>query len=275
MWDRFQLPLGRRTLLMGILNVTPDSFSDGGWTLDSRKAASRALQMEEEGADLIDVGGESTRPGARPVSEREELKRILPVLERLSGKLRIPLSVDTYKASVAQRALESGASLVNDVTALSDPRMAQVISRFQAPVILMHMRGVPRTMQRNPTYRRLVPEVVRFLTQAAQKAISKGISREKILIDPGLGFGKRPRDNWVLLKNLSVFKALGFPVVIGPSRKSFIGEALGDVPVRDRLLGTAAAVALGVLGGADIVRVHDVAAMKQVVRVIERALESS
>jgi dihydropteroate synthase len=271
---RFRLNLGNGPLLMGILNVTPDSFSDGGRYFTPRKALARALQMQDEGADLIDVGGESTRPGARRVSASEEMRRVLPVLERVAGRLKIPVSVDTSKAKVAQAALRCGAAMINDVTALKDPRMAQVLAGAKVPVILMHMRGTPRTMQKNPRYRRLIPEIVSELEDAISKALSAGIPRDRILIDPGLGFGKRPQDNWVLLNQLSVFKALGFPVVIGPSRKSFIGRLL-DLPVEERLFGTAAAVALGVANGADIVRVHDVAAMRQVARVAHAVVRAN
>lgn len=258
---------------MGILNVTPDSFSDGGLYLHPKKAVARALQMEAEGADLIDLGGESTRPGAAPVSPKEELKRILPVLERLQGRLRIPLSIDTSKAAVAKRAIECGASLVNDVTALRDPHMAEVVSEKKVPVILMHMRGNPRTMQKNPRYSDLIPEILSKLRQAVLKAIAQGIAKEKILIDPGIGFGKSPKHNLRILKSLRTFKKLGFPLVVGPSRKSFIGHVL-HTPAEDRLFGTAAAVALCVAGGADIIRVHDVAAMRQVVLFTEAILNA-
>ena len=261
--------MGNGPLIMGILNVTPDSFSDGGRYLNPRQALARALEMEREGADLIDIGGESTRPGAGPVSAKEEMRRVLPVLERLAGRLRIPISVDTCKAAVAEAALECGAGMVNDVTALRDARMQKVVVRAGVPVILMHMRGTPRTMQANPRYRRLIPEILSELKAAIAKAKAAGIPSDRILIDPGLGFGKRPEDNWALLKGLRAFKVLGYPVVIGPSRKSFIGKLLEDAPVEERLFGTAAAVALGVANGADIVRVHDVAAMRQVARVAE------
>lgn len=259
---------------MGILNVTPDSFSDAGRFFSARKATAHALKMQQEGADLIDVGGESTRPGAKPVSAREELRRILPVLERLAGKVRIPISVDTSKAEVAEAALREGASLINDVTALKSPRMAQVIARAGVPVILMHMRGTPRTMQKNPAYRRLIPEILRELKEAIGRATSAGIARQKILIDPGLGFGKRPEQSLALLKNLSEFKALGCPIVVGPSRKSFIGQALG-VPVGGRLYGTLAACAWATAQGADVVRVHDVSAVRQVVDMTRAILQGN
>lgn len=245
--------------------MTPDSFSDGGRYLNCAQAVHRALRMQEEGADWIDVGGESTRPGARSVSVEEEKRRVLPVVERLRGKLTLPISIDTSKPAVAKAAVACGAQMINDVTALRDPRMAEVVSRSGVPVILMHMRGIPRTMQKNPRYRRLVPEVLSQLKQAVTRARKGGVALDKILIDPGLGFGKKPQDNWLLIKNLPSLKALGFPVVIGPSRKSFIGLALGNVPPEGRLFGTAAAVALSAALGADIIRVHDVAAMRQVI----------
>ena len=254
--------MGQRPLIMGILNVTPDSFSDGGRFLSARRALSHALGMQREGADLIDVGGESTRPGARPVPTREELRRILPVIEKLSGRLKIPISVDTSKASVAEAALEAGASLVNDVTALGDPAMAGVVARRGVPVILMHTRGTPRTMRSKTRYRQLLPEVIAELRRSVKKALAAGISRKRILVDPGIGFAKNAQQSLELIRRLKEFKKLGFPVVVGPSRKSFIGLALDD-PSEDRLLGTAAAVALCAAGGADMIRVHDVAAMRQ------------
>ncbi|MBI3332655.1 MAG: dihydropteroate synthase [Candidatus Omnitrophica bacterium] len=285
----FQLPLGERTLLMGILNVTPDSFSDGGLYLNPRRAVSHALRLQEEGADLIDVGGESTRPGARPVSAEEEMRRILPVIERLAGRLKVPISVDTWKAKVAGAAIRAGAALVNDVTALRDPRMPELVARAEVPVILMHMRGTPRTMQRRPRYRRLIPEIIAELKASLAKARAAGIRKNRILLDPGIGFGKGLRENLLLLKNLSAFKRLGYPLVIGPSRKSFIGHLLGTPPhaaggpsgaasdsgSHDRLMGTTAAVALGVAHGADIVRVHDVAAMRRVAGVADAILRAA
>jgi len=269
----FRVPLGARPLIMGILNVTPDSFSDGALYLDPRRAVARALAMQAEGADLIDVGGESTRPGAKPVSAQEEIKRVVPVIERLAARLKIPISIDTSKAAVAEAAIRAGAGMVNDVTALRDPRMAETIARMGVPVVLMHMRGTPRTMQRNANYRRLVPEILSELKQSIKKAKAAGIPAGKILIDPGLGFSKRAEQNLVLLKSLPAFKAMGFPVVVGPSRKSFIGQILG-LDVDDRIFGTAAAVALAVANGADIVRVHEVAAMRRVAAVAE-AIQSS
>jgi dihydropteroate synthase len=247
---------------MGILNVTPDSFSDGGRFLSARRAVSHALRMQREGADLVDVGGESARPGARPVSVREELRRVLPVIEQLSGRLQIPISVDTSKAAVADAALKAGASLVNDVTALGGPAMGRVVARHGVPVILMHTRGTPLTMQSKACYRKLIPEVILELKRSIRKALAAGICHRNILIDPGIGFAKNAEQSLELIRRLAEFKKLGFPVVAGPSRKSFIGLALGD-PGGDRLLGTAAAVALCAAHGAEIIRVHDVAAMRQ------------
>ena len=263
---RFKLPLGQRPLIMGILNVTPDSFSDGGRYVDVRQAVRRALRMQEEGADLIDIGGESTRPGARLVPVQEELNRVLPVLEKLQGKLRIPISVDTSKPEVARDALREGASLINDVSGLRDSRMAEIVAAAHVPVILMHMRGTPLTMQKKNRYRRLIPEIRSELAGSVRKAKAAGIRKENILIDPGIGFAKQPGDNLKLIRNLKAFKSLGYPVVVGPSRKSFIGFLLGN-RVEDRLFGTAAAVALSVVHGADVIRVHDVAAMRQVAAV--------
>lgn len=260
---RHTLALGSRPLLMGILNVTPDSFSDGGRYLEPRRALSHALRMQAEGADLIDVGAESTRPGARPVSLKEELSRLMPVLERLVPRLQVPISVDTAKAGVARRAVEAGASMINDVTALRDPRMPEVVARAHVPVILMHMRGTPRTMQHRATYRRLLPEIQQELRGALKRALSAGIPRRNILIDPGIGFSKDAQQNLLLLKRLSVFKRMGLPIVVGPSRKSFLGQVTGRA-VGDRLFATAAAVAISVANGADVVRVHDVGAMRQV-----------
>ena len=248
---------------MGILNVTPDSFSDGGRYLQLKKAVAHLLQMERDGADLIDIGGESTRPGARPVSAEEEMRRVIPVLEHVRKKIHVPLSIDTSKSTVAEAALKAGAALVNDVTALGDPAMGKVVARWGAPIILMHARGNPRTMRRRARYKNLIAEVVAELKQAVQKALRAGISRDCILVDPGLGFAKKPHHNFELLKHLSEIKKLGYPVVIGPSKKSFLGT-VSEEPSSGRIFGTAAVVALSVFLGADIIRVHDVAAMRQV-----------
>ena len=255
---------------MGILNVTPDSFSDGGRFLHPSAARDRALQLAADGADLIDIGGESTRPGAAPVPVDEELRRVLPVIQALAPTLPIPLSIDTRKAAVAREALAAGASLVNDVTALrGDPAMADVVADAGVPVILMHMQGTPETMQQNPQYADVVSEVAGRLQEAAADAKARGIAEEQIVLDPGLGFGKRPEQNLALLRHLDRFVALGYPVVVGPSRKSFIGLVLEQPDPNERSMGTAAAVAVAVWQGAAMVRVHDVGAIRQVVRLTE------
>ena len=264
-----QLVCHRRPLVMGVLNVTPDSFSDGGLYADADEAVERGIQMAEQGADLLDIGGESTRPGAVAVALDEELRRVIPVVTQLAQAVRIPLSIDTSKAEVARQALEVGAAIVNDVSALQgDPQMASVVSRSRAAVILMHRRGTPRTMQRHPRYRDVVGDVANVLAQAARWAEQTGIERQRILIDPGLGFGKTVRHNLLLLRHLQRFVSMGYPVVIGPSRKSFIGVAL-QADVSQRLAGTLACVAFAQRCGAHIVRVHDVEPTVQVIRMLE------
>jgi len=245
---------------MGILNVTPDSFSDGGRYLQPDAAIRHAERLARDGADLIDVGGESSRPGAKPVPREEELCRVIPVIQALAKRLTIPLSIDTSKAEVAQRAIEAGASMVNDVTALrGDPQMARVVARARVPVILMHLRGTPRTMQQAPRYHDVVAEVKAFLGEAIQRAEGAGIAPSRILIDPGLGFGKTVTHNLLLIKQLEEFVALGRPVVIGPSRKSMIGQVL-QAPVTERLMGTLACLAYAMQAPVHMVRVHDVKA---------------
>lgn len=254
---------------MGILNVTPDSFSDGGRYLQPSAACDRAAAMVDEGADLIDIGGESTRPGATPVPAEEELRRVIPVVRALAPGLPVPVSVDTRKAVVAREALEAGASLINDVTALrGDPEMPAVVARAGAPVVLMHMQGTPDTMQRAPHYADVVAEITDWLRAAATEARARGVAEDRILIDPGLGFGKRPEHNLRLLRSLDRLVETGYPVVVGPSRKSMIGAVVGGDP-DDRLMGTAAAVAWAAAAGAAVVRVHDVKAMRQVVDMVE------
>jgi dihydropteroate synthase len=258
-----------RTLVMGVLNVTPDSFSDGGRWLDPRRAIRHGRAMVRSGADLVDVGGESTRPGAPAVSEKEELRRVVPVVEALAaGGARV--SIDTSKAAVAEAALRAGATMVNDVTALrGDGRMARVCAAAAADVVLMHMKGTPRTMQRAPRYADVIAEIAAFFRKRLTFALRRGIARDKIFLDPGIGFGKTPEHNVEILRRLAEFKRLGFPLLVGTSRKSFIGRALGGREPDDRVFGTAATVAVAVLRGAAVVRVHDVREMSDVVRVTD------
>jgi dihydropteroate synthase len=264
------LPLGQRAQVMGIVNVTPDSFSDGGRYLDPDAAVEHGLRLADDGADLLDVGGESTRPGAAPVSPGDEAERVLPVVEALAAKAGVPVSIDTSKASVARAALEAGAQIVNDVAAgRFDPEIFVVAAERGAPVVLMHMRGEPRTMQQHPIYADVVGEVMTFLAERAEAAAAAGVSRDKIVVDPGFGFGKTREHNLVLLARLREFRSLGFPVLAGTSRKSFIGATLGGLPVGERLEGTAATVALAVANGASIIRVHDVREMRRVTSMVE------
>jgi dihydropteroate synthase len=268
-----ELDVHERPHIMGVLNVTPDSFSDGGRYDTLEKAVARAHRMVAEGADIIDVGGESTRPGARPVELGEELRRIIPVVERLSDELKTPVSVDTYKSAVARRALKAGASMINDISALRfDPDMPRLITRTGAGLVLMHMKGTPRSMQRNPRYDDALSEIYRFLAGQVRRAVEAGVRREQLAVDPGIGFGKRIQDNLLIIKRLREFLSLGLPVLIGVSRKSFIGQVL-DAPVEDRLEGTAAAVSMAVAGGAGILRVHDVRQMVRVVRMTRAICE--
>jgi dihydropteroate synthase len=261
------LPVEERVLVMGVLNLTPDSFSDGGRYQGLDAAVARAEAIEAEGADVLDIGGESSRPGSRPVSLEEELARVIPVVTVLAHRIKIPISIDTAKAEVARGCLDLGASLINDVTALrGDPAMAGVVARAGAGLILMHMQETPETMQDHPTYGDVVQEIGEFLQARVEAAEAAGIARERIAVDPGLGFGKTLEHNLTILQGLSALAALGRPIVIGPSRKGFVG-ALLDRPVLDREWGTAAAVAACVLQGAHVVRVHSVAAMKEVARV--------
>lgn len=259
----YNLEIGKRTLIMGILNVTPDSFSDGGLYNKLDKALDHAEKMVEDGADIIDVGGESSRPGSEPIPEHIELERILPVIKKLAKKVNTPISIDTYKASVAERALDAGACMVNDITALDDPNMAGVLAKFDAPIVLMHKQGTPKNMQVNPSYNSLIPEIIDYLQYKIQLAIDRGIRKEQIIIDPGIGFGKTAEHNLEILRDLRKFKILKKPILIGTSRKSFIGKVL-NLPVEDRLEGTAATVAIAITNGADIIRVHDVKEMKRV-----------
>ena len=274
--DGSVLPLGRRTLVMGIVNVTPDSFSDGGVHFDADVAVRSALSMVEAGADILDIGGESTRPGAAPLSMDDEIARVAPVIEGIVRRANVPISIDTYKAGVAERALDLGALIVNDISALAyEPGLAELAARRGAPVILMHNRGRSAKMYEFAEYGDVVADVARELAARAEAAMAAGITRNRIVLDPGFGFAKRAEHSMAALARLAEFHALGFPVLSGPSRKSFLQAGLGERPVTERVWGTAAAVTASVLAGAHIVRVHDVAAMVDVVRVSDAILAAS
>ncbi len=267
------LDLASRTHIMGVLNVTPDSFSDGGRYESLDRALAQAREMAA-GADIIDIGGESTRPGAEPVPEDEELRRIIPLIERLASELSVPISVDTYKSSVARKALAAGASIVNDISGLRfSPDMAAVAADYGAAVVIMHIKGTPRNMQKNPVYVDVVGDIMDYLAEGINIAVRAGVDQEQIMIDPGIGFGKALDHNLTVLRRLDEFKGLGRPIVLGTSRKKFIGTIL-DIPVAEqRVDGTAATVALGIERGASIVRVHDVARMAQVARMADAILK--
>lgn len=253
--------------IIGILNVTPDSFSDGGLFVDPQKAVEQALTMVEEGADSIDIGGESTRPGSQPVSVEEEWKRVIPVVKSLRGQSKVLISVDTMKARVAAEALEAGATMINDISAgRFDPEMIPLATKSQVPICLVHMQAEPKTMQQNPHYEDVVGEVKAFLKERIEVCLNAGIKKENIIIDPGIGFGKRVEDNVRLLKELDQFQTLNCPILIGTSRKSFIGHLTG-APVQDRLPGTLASIGVAIQRGASILRVHDVAATRQFLKV--------
>ncbi len=269
-----EIALGERTLIMGILNVTPDSFSDGNIYFDRQKAIERGLQMAEEGADMIDIGGESTRPGSKPVSESEEINRVVPIIEGLTRKLDIPISVDTKKSSVAQKSLEAGVEIINDISSLGDEEMVSVVRKASAALILMHMRGTPENMQTgNLVYDDLMGEILAYLQQGCCKAIAEGIEKDHLLADPGIGFGKTYEDNCRIIKKIGELKSLGLPLMIGASRKAFIGHVTGGKPV-ERIEGTAATVSAAIMNGCHIVRVHDVAAMKKVAAMTDAILHA-
>ena len=276
------LDLGRRTCVMGVLNVTPDSFSDGGRFFDPSAAVAQGERMAAAGADVIDVGGESTRPFSDPVPAEEEIRRVVPVVAELARRVDVPISIDTTKAEVARRALAAGAAMVNDISGLElDPDLAAAAAEFGAPLVLMHMRGEPRTMQVDPRYEDLVGEIREHLSRAAERAERMGVERSRLVVDPGLGFGKTAAHNLELIRRLPEFAVLGLPLLVGPSRKSFIRRLVkppevkdipADLPVVET--GTQAAVAAAVIGGAHIVRVHDVAATVATVKVIDAILNS-
>jgi dihydropteroate synthase len=265
-WDigKRVLDLSRRPCIMGVLNVTPDSFSDGNRYFTADKAVERAMEMEGEGADIIDIGGESTRPFARPVDEEEEIRRVIPVIERLAVRLKIPVSIDTYKSSVAEKALEAGAEIVNDISALNfDERMVDVVAAAGAGLVLMHTRARPSVMQKDTEYSSIIAEIYGVLRQSVARAEAAAISRERIVVDPGIGFGKSVAGNLEILRRLAEFRSIGCPVLVGTSRKSFIGDVLGR-DTGERIFGTAASMAIALANGASIFRVHDVKEMRDV-----------
>ncbi len=266
-WPRGRLDFSAGCLVMGILNVTPDSFSDGGEFFDTGKAVEHSLQMLEDGAAMIDVGGESTRPGSAAVSAKEQIKRVVPVIRALSEKTRAPISIDTYEYDVARAALDAGAGMINDITALSDERMAGLAVEQQVPIVLMHMLGTPATIQIQPRYDDVLGEVLDFLLERAKRAEQFGIPKDLIFIDPGFGFGKTVEHNLVLLNNIDKFVATGYRVLVGTSRKSFIGNITGKEDPSERIYGTASTVALCAAAGVSIVRVHDVMEMLDVIKV--------
>jgi len=265
------LNLSKRTHIMGVINVTPDSFSDGGVFFDPHRAIDHALELVDEGADIIDIGGETTRPGSKPITAETEISRVIPVIERLAPKIDVPISIDTYKSLVAERAIEAGAEIINDISALNfDPKMLEIASRHDIPVVLMHIKGTPENMQQNPCYVSVISEIIEYLKDSIEMAEKAGIDPHKIIIDPGIGFGKSLDDghNLKIINRLSEFKSLGKPILVGPSRKAFIGKIL-NADVTQREEGTAAAVSAAVLNGANIVRVHNVGMIRKVVRVID------
>ena len=269
-WSHYFFDFSRKTYIMGILNVTPDSFSDGGIFFDKSAAIRQGIKMAEDGADIIDIGGESTRPGSEPVTIEEELRRTIPVIEALAEEVNIPISIDTYKAEVAKRALDAGAEMVNDISGLRyDPLMPKVVAEYKVPVVIMHIKGSPKDMQKNPVYEALLPEIMDYLREGIRIAMKAGIPENNIIIDPGIGFGKRSEHNLEIIHALSEFALLEKPLLVGPSRKAFIGNILGDVPPGERFEGTAAAVAVSIFNGADIVRVHDVKEMAKVTKVAD------
>jgi dihydropteroate synthase len=271
---RFTVDLSEKTHIMGILNITPDSFSDGGKHFDRSVAIRAAEQMVSDGADIIDIGGESTRPGADPVDLDEELRRTIPVIEELAGRLDVPISIDTYKPEVARRALDAGASMINDISGLRNEGMIGLAVERDAPVVIMHMQGTPRDMQNNPSYGDVVAEVADWLDSQANKAFIAGLSKDRILIDPGIGFGKNFEHNLEIIKRLSELKSLGYPIVLGTSRKAFIGTIL-DLPPEERVEGTIATVVYGIMQGANIVRVHDVKEVARACKVADAIRKGS
>ena len=273
-WPSGGLDFSGGAIVMGILNITPDSFSDGGQFLDVDKAVTHGIQMFRQGAAIIDIGPESTRPGSEPVPISEQIKRAVPVIEKLSQQIEIPISIDTKDPDVAKAAIEAGASIINDITALADDNMAQLAVEKQVPVILMHMFGTPQTMQTNPQYDDVVDEVLQYLAERAKKAENAGVQHERIFIDPGIGFGKTTKHNLQLLNRIEMFCDIGYRVLVGTSRKRFIGELTGKNTPSERIYGTAATVAIAVEKGVSIIRVHDVAEMTDVVKLTNAIREA-
>jgi dihydropteroate synthase len=281
-WPNHTLELGRRTCIMGVVNVTPDSFSDGGRFFDSDAAVAQGEKLAAQGAAILDIGGESTRPFSDPVPADEEIRRVVPVIEKLSRRISIPISIDTTKAQVARQALEAGASIINDVAALRfDPELAAVAVEFDTPVILMHMLGDPKSMQVKPRYDNLIQEVRDFLAEAVKRAVRQGISPSKLIVDPGIGFGKTIEHNLILIKHLQAFSSIGAPILIGASRKAFIRQILKsrhdkdlqpDLPIIET--GSQAAVAAAIFNGAHIVRVHDVAGTLATVKIVDAIMNA-
>jgi dihydropteroate synthase len=269
-----ELVLGKKTLVMGALNITPDSFSDGGLFFEPARAIEHGEKMAEEGADIIDIGGESTRPGSDPLPLEEELRRVIPVIETLASCVEIPLSVDTYKSQVAVRALEAGATIINDISGLRfDEKMASVAARYDCPLIIMHMEGTPKTMQQNPHYENLFAEIIDYFREGIEKAEAAGVDPQQVIVDPGIGFGKTVQHNLLILNRLGELSVLGRPILIGTSRKTFIGKVLG-LEVHKRGTGSLATVAVCAMKGAHIVRVHDVAPSRQVVDMVDAVVNA-
>ncbi|UCF85147.1 MAG: dihydropteroate synthase [Desulfobacteraceae bacterium] len=268
-WFDYDLDLDLKTHIIGILNVTPDSFSDGGQYFELNRAIEHGIEMAQDGADIIDVGGESARPYSQQISASEEMERVIPVLEALKKEISIPISIDSCKSEVAREALKAGASMINDISALRfDPHMAAIAAEEGVPVILMHMKGTPDNMQKNPTYGDLIPEIISFLKDALDRSVQAGIKKDLLIVDPGIGFGKTFDDNLKIIRELSRFEALERPILLGTSNKAFIGHILGK-EAHERVTGTMATIAYGVINGAHMVRVHNVKAAVETVRVID------
>jgi len=265
---KYKLEISKKTHVMGILNLSQDSFFKGSSYPDVESAIERANEMVEQGADIIDIGGESTRPGSEPLTVAEEIKRVIPVIEKLLDEIKVPISLDTYKVKVAEKALEIGVHMINDIYGLRAEGMAKLIAKYDVPVVIMHMQGNPKDMQKNPNYKDVTKEIINFLKERAKFAVNSGINSNKIIIDPGIGFGKTTEHNLEIIRNLAEFKSLGYPILIGPSRKSFIGNILNLGP-EERLEGTLAAISISIMNGANIVRVHDVTEAVRTSRIVD------